>query len=51
MTNLRCTACADYEPPNCKCMCHEIMRHYKEAIEHEVEERADTMREMNEESK
>ena len=23
----KCTACAEYEPPNCKCSCHELMRY------------------------
>jgi len=29
MTSLKCTACAEYDPPNCKCRCHEVMRYYE----------------------
>lgn len=28
-SSLKCTACAEYDPPNCKCRCHEIMRYYE----------------------
>ena len=29
MLRFKCTACAEYEPPNCKCSCHELMKYAK----------------------
>ena len=31
MTKLECKACDEYDPPNCKCMCHEIIKYYEES--------------------